>query len=74
MTTKLLKSLPSAEVEQHGILCRTRSGQEYVITHVVLSAKNHRFTLWRGDDASGYEKLSTAKSPYELYEKIPWQR
>lgn len=32
-----------------------------------------RFTLWKKIE-EGYEQITTAKSPIDLDEKIPWDR
>lgn len=66
---RAVKKIPSTE-NGPGVHCTTKGGQEYYVTQCL---EKKRFTLWHKVD-SGYEQLGTAKSPLELYEKIPWDK
>ena len=63
----LVKSLPASE-SGPGVLYRTKSGDEYIISQ---NPANGKFTLWRDHGKDGYEKLTTGTSPLDLYPKIP---
>lgn len=67
--TKILKKLPSTENGRQ-VQCATKSGKEYLVTHCL---EKHRFALWRKRE-NGFEQIGTAKSPMDLYDKIPWSR
>lgn len=64
---KIVKKLPATE-NGPGVLCKTKSGQEYTVSWCL---EKMRFTLWRKVDG-GYQQLGTAKSPLDLYPQIPW--
>lgn len=65
--TKIAKKLPASDYG-NGVLCRTKSGKEYQISH---NPEKHKMTLWKITEG-GYEKLAVADSPYDLYPLIPW--
>lgn len=62
--------IPPSELNAHGVLCRTKSGKEYQITH---HEAKERFTLWRlcGGDA---EKLASSGDIRKLYAQIDWSK
>lgn len=66
-SSKIVKSIPSSE---NGTMVTntTMSKQQYLITHCV---DKQRFTLWKVL-SEGYEKIATATTPFDLYDKIPW--
>lgn len=66
---KIVKKLPATE-NGPGVLCKTKSGQEYVISWCI---EKMRFTLWRTVEG-GYQQISTAKSPQDLYSQVPWDK
>lgn len=66
--SKIVKSIPSTETGS-GTLCRTESGQEYLITHNPIK---EQFTLWKVLK-DGYERISSAMSPLIFEEIIPWK-
>ena len=53
-----------------GVHCITRSGKEYQISQC---PEKNRHTLWKVVDG-GYEKVSTADSPHDLYALIDWEK
>jgi len=65
---KMVKQLPASE-SGAGVRCKTRAGAEYIVSQC---PEKMRFTLWEVME-QGLEPLGTAKSPLELYEKIPWE-
>ena len=66
---KVIHKLPASE-DGYGVLCKTKSGSEYVISQNLDKGK---FTLWSFQDGQ-YLKISTADSPIKLYEQINWQQ
>lgn len=66
---KIVKKLPSSE-NGPGVLCKTISGNEYFISQCL---DKMRFTLWN-KTSDGYQQISAAKSPLDLYELIPWNK
>ena len=64
--TKLVKFFPSSE--EQSVHCYTSSGLEYFIT---TNKEKHKHTLWKPVQ-DGYLKISSSDSPYDLYDKIPW--
>lgn len=66
---KIVRKFPSSE-NGPGVHCITTTGQEYFITQCL---ERMRFTLWRKVE-NGYEQISTAKSPLDLDDKIPWDK
>ena len=67
--SKTVKKFPVSE-NGAGVHCITASGQEYFINQCI---EKMRFTLWKKIE-EGYEQITTAKSPIDLDEKIPWDR
>lgn len=65
VSTKQLSKLPSSE-NGTGVTCTTLSGEQYYISQ---NTEKRKFTLWRIVDG-GYQKITTANSPFDLYEKI----
>ena len=59
------QSLPSSE-DGHGVLYTALSGQKYCISQNLTKGKH---TLWKCLD-NGYQKITSADSPYELYDEI----
>lgn len=68
-TSKIVKTIPTTE-NGTTVTNTTVSGEKYLITHCVGTDKQ-RFTLWK-ILSEGYEKITTAATPFELYDKIPW--
>lgn len=66
-TSKIVKTIPNSE-NGTTVTNTTVSGDKYLITHCL---DKQRFTLWK-ILSEGYEKMSTATSPFDLYDKIPW--
>lgn len=66
---RIVKSLPASE-DGHGVLCKTRSGKAYVISHNT-GRERLAFSLWRLAD-SGMEKLAVGNTPPDLYALIDW--
>ena len=64
-SSKIVKDIPSSETGR-GALCRTRSGDDYVISQNPLKMQ---FTLWKCIE-DGYEKISTSNNPLKFYELI----
>lgn len=67
VSTKQLSKLPSSE-NGIGVTCVSASGQQYYISQ---NKEKGKHTLWRIVDGN-YQKIATANSPYDLYEKINW--
>lgn len=67
-SSKVVASIPKTETGA-GVFCKTTSGQEYTISQCL---EKEKFTLWKSVDG-GFEKISTANSPLNLYENIPWE-
>lgn len=64
----VVKKLPTTE-RGYGVRCVTKSGRVFISSHCVEKC---RFTLW--EEANGqYTNIATAKSPQELYDKVPWK-
>ncbi len=64
----IYKTLPSSE-NGTGVTCPTNTGQQYYISQ---NKEKGKHTLWR-IVAEGYQKVATADSPYDLYDKIDWE-
>ena len=62
------KNFPASEVGP-GVRCRTSSGAEYLIFQ---SPGKRRHTLWKAAEG-GYEKIASADSPVDLYDRIDWE-
>lgn len=69
VTEKVIKNIPASE-NGLGVLCATKSGQQYQITQNVVKIK---FTLWKVVE-NGFIKIKIANSPIELYDLIPWDQ
>ena len=67
VSTKQLTKLPSSE-DGTGVTCKTLLGETYYISQ---SIEKRKHTLWKIIDGN-YQKIATANSPYDLYEKIDW--
>ena len=67
-SSKLVKELPKSE-NGGSTLCRTVSGQEYVISY---NSDKMKATLWK-KTSEGLEKISTANSPLDFNTVIPWE-
>lgn len=67
----VVKKIPATETGR-GVLCKTRSGQEYKVTQNPLAQPDKRHTLWKVV-SGGFEKICSAGSPYDLYPKIKWE-
>ena len=65
----IVKKIPTSE-NGAGVQCRTKSGMEYQITQCL---EKQRHTLWKVV-SEGYEKISTAESPHDLYALIDWNK
>lgn len=65
----IVKKLPASEYGV-GVHCTTKSGKEYQISQC---PEKNRHTLWKIVDG-GYEKVSTADSPHDLYALIDWDK
>ncbi len=66
---KIVKKIPSSENGPR-VFCTTTSGREYFVTQC---RERMRFTLWHKSEY-GYEQIVAAKSPLDLYDKIPWEK
>ena len=66
---KVVKKIPASDCGT-GVLCKTRSGKEY---RIYQNPEKHKHTLWRIVD-SGFEKIATADSPYDLYPLVDWDK
>lgn len=64
----IVKKIPASE-NGPGVECKTAEGIIYIISQCYAP---RRFTLWE-KKTGGYEKLATASTPTELYEKIKWE-
>lgn len=64
----VVKKLPITE-RGYGVRCVTKSGRIFIISHCV---EKGRFTLWEESNGQ-YANITTAKSPKELYDKVPWK-
>lgn len=62
---KVVKSIPASE-NGPGVRMKTRSGAEYIVS---MNRDKRKFTLWRCTDA-GYEKMSVANAPTDLYQLV----
>ena len=68
VSTKSITKLPSSE-NGLGVTCITLSGEQYYISQ---NKEKGKHTLWRIVDGN-YQKLATANSPFDLYDKINWE-
>lgn len=68
VTEKVVKNIPASD-NGAGVLCTTKSGQKYQISHNIEKMK---FTLWKVAD-KGFIKIGIANSPVDLYDSIPWE-
>lgn len=64
----VVKKFPITE-RGYGVRCVTKSGRIFIISHCV---EKGRFTLWE-EANDQYTSITTAKSPKELYDKVPWK-
>lgn len=64
---KIVKSIPASD-SGAGVLCKTKSGQQYQISQ---NTEKMKFTLWKVVD-KGFVKIKTANSPVDLYDSVPW--
>ncbi len=72
MKKELYKKLPVTK-DALGVICRTKSGKGYHITHArFASGMANRFTLWEVLD-NGYRKIDLAQSPMPLYNIVQWK-
>ena len=62
------KTIPITE-DGIGVTCTTVSGMQYYISQ---NTEKRKHTLWRVVDG-GYQIVSTADSPYDLYGQINWE-
>lgn len=67
----IIKTLPKTE-DGHGIFCKTHTEFDYQITQNTSKIKK-RFTLWK-IVPDGYEKISSADTPQELYALVEWEK
>ena len=67
-STKVVATLPKTE-NGGSTLCRTTSGEEYIVSY---NTEKMKATLWK-KNSEGLEKISTANSPLDLYDIIPWE-
>lgn len=65
---KIVKNFPASS--GRGVECKTTSGQKYYITQDVEKGKH---TLWK-KVPEGYQQISVAESPYDLYPLVDWDR
>ena len=68
VSTKQTSKLPSSE-NGTGVTCATLSGEQYYISQ---NKEKGKHTLWRIVDGN-YQKIATANSPFDLYDKINWE-
>ena len=71
-TSKIVNSIPNSETGK-GVVCYTKpneSGDKYIVSQNPLK---EQFTLWKCIE-DGFEKIATANSPLDLYNKIPYER
>ena len=66
---KICKKIPASEYG-YGQICKTVSGKEYRITQ---NPDKKKHTLWRVL-SNGYEKISVASTPYDLYPLVDWEK
>ena len=64
---KIVRSIPASD-NGAGVLCKTKSGQQYQISQ---NTEKMKFTLWKVVD-KGFVKIKTANSPVDLYDSVPW--
>lgn len=64
----IVKKLPITE-RGYGVRCVTKSGRIFIISH---NPEKNRFTLWEESNGQ-YANIAIAKSPKELYAKVPWK-
>ena len=64
----VVKKLPTTE-RGYGVRCVTKSGRVFVISQC---EEKKRFTLWEEADRQ-YRSIAAAKSPKDLYDKVPWK-
>lgn len=64
---KVVKNIPASD-SGAGVLCKTKSGQQYQISQ---NTEKMKFTLWKVVD-KGFVKIKTANSPVDLYDSVPW--
>lgn len=64
----VVKKFPITE-RSYGVRCVTKSGRIFIISRCV---EKGRFTLWEEANRQ-YTNIATAKSPKELYDKVPWK-
>ena len=64
------KSSIPAEENGPPVVCKTKSGMEYVIS---LRRPQNIFTLWRHDE-KGYLKIESSKDNKKLNAMIPWEK
>ena len=68
---KAVKKLPATEIGA-AVRCRTKSGQEYLISQNPHPTRSQdQFTLWRVSP-SNLEWVSSSDAPTALYEQIVW--
>ena len=69
-TSKIVKSIPSLEIEKMSCFTKQNSsGDEYIVTQNQLK---QQFTLWRCVE-NGFEKIATSNSPSKFDEIIPYE-
>ena len=66
---RLVRKIPSSE-NGLGVHCTTKCGQEFQISQ---NNEKKKHTLWK-IVPGGFEKIATGDSPYDLYDKIPWDK
>lgn len=66
---RLVRKIPSSE-SGLGVHCTTKCGQEFQISQ---NNEKKKHTLWK-IVPGGFEKIATGDSPYDLYDKIPWDK
>ena len=64
---KIVRSIPASD-NGVGVLCKTKSGQQYQISQNI---EKRKFTLWKVVN-KGFVKVKTASSPVDLYDSVPW--
>ena len=67
----MVKTIPDTE-QPHGVLCRTVSGEEYVISVSGNERAKKPFTLWKVVKG-GYEKIEQAASYDAVTGLVPWK-
>lgn len=68
MAKEVVAKIPTSE-SGTSVLCETRSGKQYRITQ---NPKKKNHTLWL-ILSKGFQKISTASSPYDLYKLIDFE-